>query len=61
MPYHDPNRPDLYTIQDQFNDPETIALWRKGLLPEQIRIREEQEAKAKKRSNQKHAGGHGER
>lgn len=43
----DVNRPDLRTIRDQFNDPETIALWRKGLLPEQIRIKEEQQRKEK--------------
>lgn len=35
LPY-DPGRPDLHAIQDEFNDPATVALFRAGLLPGQI-------------------------
>lgn len=49
---YDENRPDLYAIQDQFNSPEMIALWRAGLFPEQIKEREEREAKERKRKDE---------
>lgn len=44
----DENRPDLRTIRDQFNDPETVELWRRGQLPEQIRLKEESAEKKRK-------------
>lgn len=52
LPY-DENRPDLYTIQDQFNSPEMIALWRAGQFPEQIAAREAQARAAEERKRKR--------
>lgn len=45
---YDENRPNLWEIQDRYNDPATLKLWRAGLLPEQIRLKEEAAEKKRK-------------